>query len=234
MWRALGYPALILAVSLPANAVKSAPDNRFKVLYTQEWSWREGQRLEEDEDQTAARNEIRSQLARVDAATQQARLAHWSAVMKQLETIQPESLRPAERTNYSIYKAQIQVLINRQKFREYEKPLNADTAFWSILTVTALKPFHTVRDYTNYIAQLNDIPRYFHEQIANMRAGLKRGFTPPKVTLIGRDASLSAVTNARRPEDVIFYTLKKADFLSALSACSGFNQQLREVFFKRH
>ena len=206
MWRALGYPALILAVSLPANAVKSAPDNRFKVLYTQEWSWREGQRLEEDEDQTAARNEIRSQLARVDAATQQARLAHWSAVMKQLETIQPESLRPAERTNYSIYKAQIQVLINRQKFREYEKPLNADTAFWSILTVTALKPFHTVRDYTNYIAQLNDIPRYFHEQIANMRAGLKRGFTPPKVTLIGRDASLSAVTNARRPEDVIFYT----------------------------
>jgi uncharacterized protein (DUF885 family) len=206
LWRALGYPALILAVSLPANAVKSAPDNRFKVLYTQEWSWREGQRLEEDEDQTAARNEIRSQLARVDAATQQARLAHWSAVMKQLETIQPESLRPAERTNYSIYKAQIQVLINRQKFREYEKPLNADTAFWSILTVTALKPFHTVRDYTNYIAQLNDIPRYFHEQIANMRAGLKRGFTPPKVTLIGRDASLSAVTNARRPEDVIFYT----------------------------
>jgi uncharacterized protein (DUF885 family) len=206
LWRALGYPALILAVSLPANAVKSAPDNRFKVLYTQEWSWREGQRLEEDEDQTAAHNEIRSQLARVDAATQQARLAHWSAVMKQLETIQPESLRPAERTNYSIYKAQIQVLINRQKFREYEKPLNADTAFWSILTVTALKPFHTVRDYTNYIAQLNDIPRYFHEQIANMRAGLKRGFTPPKVTLIGRDASLSAVTNARRPEDVIFYT----------------------------
>jgi uncharacterized protein (DUF885 family) len=206
LWRALGYPALILAVSLPANAVKSAPDNRFKVLYTQEWSWREGQRLEEDEDQTAARNEIRSQLARVDAATQQARLAHWSAVMKQLETIQPESLRPAERTNYSIYKAQIQVLINRQKFCEYEKPLNADTAFWSILTVTALKPFHTVRDYTNYIAQLNDIPRYFHEQIANMRAGLKRGFTPPKVTLIGRDASLSAVTNARRPEDVIFYT----------------------------
>jgi uncharacterized protein (DUF885 family) len=39
-----------------------------------------------------------------------------------------------------------------------------------------------------------------------MRSGLKRGFTPPKVTLMGRDASLSAVTNAKRPEDVIFYT----------------------------
>jgi uncharacterized protein (DUF885 family) len=206
LWCAFGYSALIAAACLPGNAVKSAPDNRFKVLYTQEWSWRDAQRLDEDEDQTAAHKEIRSQLPRVDAATQQARLAHWNKVMKQLDGIRPDSLRPAERTNYSIYKAQIQVLINRQKFREYEKPLNADTAFWSILSVTALKPFHTVRDYTNYIAQLNDIPRYFHEQIVNMRSGLKRGFTPPRVTLIGRDASLSAVINAKRPEDAIFYT----------------------------
>jgi uncharacterized protein (DUF885 family) len=193
----------MLAVSLPAHAVKSATDNRFKVVYAQEWSWRQAQRLEEDEDQTAAHKEISPQLPRVDAATQQARLEHWRGVMKHLDAIQPDSLRPADRVNYAIYRAQIEVLINRQKFREYEKPLNADTAFWSILTVTALKPFHTERDYTNYIAQLNDIPRYFHEQIANMRSGLKRGFTPPKVTLMGRDASLSAVT---RPEDVIFYT----------------------------
>jgi uncharacterized protein (DUF885 family) len=206
LWPTLGYYALILVVSLPAHAVKSATDNRFKVLYTQEWSWRDAQHMEEDEDQTAAHKEISPQLARVDAATQQARLEHWRRVMKQLDAIQLDSLAPADRVNYAIYRAQIEVLINRQKFREYEKPLNADTAFWSILTVTALKPFHTGRDYTNYIAQLNDIPRYFHEQIANMRSGLKRGFTPPKVTLMGRDASLSAVTNAKRPEDVIFYT----------------------------
>jgi uncharacterized protein (DUF885 family) len=204
--RSLVLSALLLGVSLPANAVKPAPDHRFKNIYTQEWSWREAQRLDEDEDQTAAHKEIRSQLPRVDATTQQARLAHWSAVMKQLSAIQPSSLRPEDRINYSIYKAQIQVLINQQKFRDYEKPLNADTAFWSILTVTALKPFHTVRDYTNYIAQLNDVPRYFHDQVANMRTGLKRGFTPPRVTLIGRDASLSAVINAKRPEDVVFYT----------------------------
>src|ERR1700733_8787928 len=206
LWPTIGYSAVMLAVSLPAHAVKSATDNRFKVLYTQEWSWRDAQHMEEDEDQTAAHKEISPQLPRVDAATQQARLEHWRGVMKQLDATQLDSLAPADRVNYAIYRAQIEVLINRQKFREYEKPLNADTAFWSILTVTALKPFHTERDYTNYIAQLNDIPRYFHEQIANMRSGLKRGFTPPKVTLIGRDASLSAVTNAKRPEDTIFYT----------------------------
>ena len=114
--RVPGCLALTAAVCLPANTVNSAPDNRFKVLYTQEWSWREAQRLDEDEDQTAAHKEIRAQLPRVDAATQQARLAYWSAVIRQLDAIHRDSLRPAERTNYAIYKAQIQVLINRQKF----------------------------------------------------------------------------------------------------------------------
>ena len=32
---------------------------------------------------------------------------------------------------------------------------------------------------------MRDIPRYFHEQMDEMRAGLKRGFTPPRVTLTG-------------------------------------------------
>jgi uncharacterized protein (DUF885 family) len=197
---------LMLAACLPAHAVKSAPDNRFKVLYSTDWKWRETQHLEEDEDQVAALKKISPQLPKVDAATQQVRLAHWQGVMKQLDTIQPNSLRPEDRTNYSIFRSQIEGLINRQKFHEYEKPLNADTGFWSLLTVTALKPFHTAEDYINYIQQLNDFPRYFREQIVNMRAGLRRGFTPPKVTLIGRDASITAVTNAKRPEAVVFYT----------------------------
>jgi uncharacterized protein (DUF885 family) len=49
------------------------------------------------------------------------------------------------------------------------------------------------------------MPRYFAEETANMRAGLARGFTPPKVTLAGRDASLASVADARSPQDTVFY-----------------------------
>ena len=52
---------------------------------------------------------------------------------------------------------------------------------------------------------MRDMPRYFREQMDEMRAGLARGFTPPRVTLEGRDASLTAVTEAK-PEDSLFYT----------------------------
>jgi uncharacterized protein (DUF885 family) len=62
-----------------------------------------------------------------------------------------------------------------------------------------------VQDYRNWIGQMKDLPRYFHEQMDEMRAGLKRGFTPPRVTLEGRDASITAVTDAT-PEASLFYT----------------------------
>jgi uncharacterized protein (DUF885 family) len=107
--------ALTLGISLPANAIQPAPGHRFQDVYTREWSWREAQRLDEDEDQTAAHKEIRSQLPRVDAATQQARLAHWSAVMRQLDAIQPGSLRPEDRTNYSIYLGEMAIWKARHK-----------------------------------------------------------------------------------------------------------------------
>jgi uncharacterized protein (DUF885 family) len=49
------------------------------------------------------------------------------------------------------------------------------------------------------------MPRYFREQLANMRAGLARGFTPPRVTLSGRDAPLASVAEAKTPQDTIYY-----------------------------
>jgi CRP-like cAMP-binding protein len=34
-------------------------------------------------------------------------------------------------------------------------------------------------------------------------------------------------------DDVVLYELKKEDFMAALNASASFNEQLRDVFFKR-
>ena len=47
-----------------------------------------------------------------------------------------------------------------------------------------LRSFATAAAYRSYLARLRDVPRYFDEEIANMRAGLARGFTPPQVVQI--------------------------------------------------
>lgn len=199
---------------LSLNAVAAAPvsksgpaDARFKAIYTQEWKWRLGQKMEEGEDDEKGGT---TTLPRVDPATQQKRLAYWQDVMKKLDGIDQKKLSADELINYQVYKAQIAALVDAQKFREYEKPLNADTAFWSNMASAGRATLTKEKEYTDYIKQMSDVPRYFNDQMANMRAGMARGFTPPKVTLIGRDGSITSVTEAKTAQDTVFYMPFKA------------------------
>jgi len=189
------------APSKPADAKQHAADDGLQAIYTAEWKWREDQ-FADDED---SQKPISDHLPKVDPATQEARLRYWEEVLHKLDEIPPADLSAREQLNYAIYRPQIQVLIANQQFRDFEMPANSDTTFWTDIGYTARRPFRTVQDYRNWIAQMRDIPRYFREQMDEMRSGLKRGFTPPRVTMEGRDASLTAVTNAT-PEGSLFYT----------------------------
>jgi uncharacterized protein (DUF885 family) len=193
--------AACMALTLSACNKTQNADARLQSIYRDEWKWREEQ-FADDED---AQKRIEDHLPKVDAQAQAQRLQKWQDVLKKLEAIPRAELSPAEQLNYDVYVPQIKALIADQQFHEYEMPVNSDTTFWTNLGSTARRTFRTVQDYRNWISQMKDIPRYFHEQTDEMRAGLKRGFTPPRVTLEGRDASLTAVTDAT-PEASLFYT----------------------------
>lgn len=181
---------------------QATEDSRLKAIYTAEDAWRKAQRGAEDADDP---RKIRAELPRVDAATQQTDLAHWQSVLRKVDAVKPTALSPDERVNYDVFRAQLAVLINAQKFREYERPANSDSTFWSDEEEVTRTTFKTELDYTKYIKQMKDLPRYFRENIANMRVGLARGFTPPKVTLTGRDASLVPVAEAKTAESTIYF-----------------------------
>ena len=198
---ALPLPSPRASPSTAASAASAGADARLRAIYTGEWQWRLQQRLENEEDETSG---ISASLPQVDAATQQARRARWEGVLKQLDGVAAKDLSPAERINHAVYRAQVAALAANVRFREYEKPLNADSSFWFNMTYEARKPFRTSQDYASYVAQLGDVPRYFREQLVNMRAGLARGFTPPRVTLAGRDATIAAIVEAK-PADTPFY-----------------------------
>jgi uncharacterized protein (DUF885 family) len=196
--------AVLGGVALGLSGCKSHADDanaRFKAIYTSEWKWREDQ-FADDED---SQKPIMDHLPKVDAASQEARLKYWQDVKAKLDAIPRAQLSAEEQTNYDIYKPQIEVLIANQKFRDYEMPANSDTTFWTDLGYTARRNFRSLQDYKNWLTQLHDVPRYFHEQMDEMRAGMKRGFTPPKITMEGRDSSITAVTTAT-PEASLFYT----------------------------
>jgi uncharacterized protein (DUF885 family) len=198
---AAGTPGFTAPAQPTAAVAPSGADARFKALYEAEWTWREA----EFPGNGRGDEPIADHLPRVDAEAQAARLAHWRNIRDKLDGISEAGLSAGERVNYEVYRDQIDTLINQQKFREYEKPFNSDSSFWADMGFTASRTFHGAKDYRAYVAQLNDIPRYFAEQTVNMRAGLKRGFTPPKVTLTARDKSIAAVAEAKSPEDTPFW-----------------------------
>jgi len=188
----IGLAALaVLALAGTAHAQGTA-DARFKALYTREWAWRMNEFPERERGDAPVPN----RLPKMAATDQMRRLAYWQGVRTQLTAIPEAQLSAENKVNYEVYRDQIDVLISQQKFKEYEKPFNSDSSFWSGLGFTASRTFHNAQDYRNYIALLNDVPRYFHEEEDDMRAGLARGFTPPKATLTGRDKSVADIAEA--------------------------------------
>ena len=199
VWASLAVGAMMEISGCQGH--KDDANARFQALYTTEWKWRDEQ-FADDED---SQKPISDHLPKVDPAAQDARLKYWEDVLAKLDAIPRAELSPEQQINYDVYRPQIQGLISSQRFRDYEMPANSDTTFWTDLGYTARRPFKTLKDYKNWIAQLHDVPRYFREQMDEMRAGMKRGFTPPKVTMEGRDSSITAVTEAT-PEASLFYT----------------------------
>jgi uncharacterized protein (DUF885 family) len=198
--------ALALICSMAVGGLAQAADansadSRLKAIYTSEWKWRD-QQLPDGED---TQKPVQDHLPKMDAASQAQRLVYWQEVLKKLDAIPRAELSVGEQLNYDIYRPEIEALISDWKFRGYEMPANADTTFWTDLGATARRPFKSLKDYRNWIAQMKDIPRYFREQTEQMRAGAKRGFTPPKVTMAGRDASITNVIDTA-PEANLFYT----------------------------
>ena len=202
-------PILVAGLALAPLAQADTADARFKALYEKEWAWREDQFPgQDDEDRESKPTDNR--LADVGAAAESARLRYWTDVLKQLDAIPVAELSPENRVNIAVYRPQVENLAAGIRFHDYEMPFNSDSQFWSDLGFMARRTLKDRQAAQNYIAKLDDVPRYFDQQTANMRAGLKRGFTVPRAVLDGRDVSIASFAEVKSPEESEFYSpLKK-------------------------
>lgn len=129
--------------------------------------------------------------------------------MTALDTIPQAQLSAEDQVSYQVYRQQLQVLLDQQHFRAWEMPFNSDSAFWSDLGFSAEAKLRTREDYQRYLKMLADIPRYFTEHTDNMRAGLTRGFSQPRVTITGRNQSIADVAQANGEANPFYAPFKQ-------------------------
>lgn len=180
-----------------ASIQATSLDAQFRAIAEEELAWRR--------QEVPSRSQNPANLPDVSAEAQATRLAYWTEVQQRLEAIDPAQLSPSERTNYAVYKHTIDNFVDDGRHRLYEMPFTADSSFWAQLAGMARRPMASTADYENYLSQLRDTRRYFDQQIVNMRAGLERGFSQPRATLVGRDESIVSVISQTDPTRNVFY-----------------------------
>ena len=179
------FATVVSTVSTEGQPDTSA-DARLRALYTEEWNWRQ---IEMARGPGAG-----DRFPRVDAVSQETRLAYWTRTLATLDAIPFDQLSSEEKINAQIFRTSLRALVSDIHYRTYEAPFNSDTFFWT--DFTPRQGFANAAAYRSYLARLRDVPRYFDEQIANMRAGLARGYSVPRVAVLGRDKTIEPYVKA--------------------------------------
>jgi len=192
------------AAPTDAAAPAAAADAQLRALYEAEWAWSlkdQGFVPDADGGYTSGVS-----LPRVDATSQQRRIAHWKDTLTKLRRIPLAQLSAEERINAEVLRTLLEGSLSDGKYRTWEMPFNSDSSFWTYLDEP--RALRTAEQYRRYIARMRDVPRFFDEQIANMRTGLARGFSVPRSAIEGRDASIGGFAT-KSPEDSPFYAAFK-------------------------
>jgi uncharacterized protein (DUF885 family) len=127
-----------------------------------------------------------NRLPGVTATDRARRLKAEQALLQRLQAIESQQLTDSDRVNHQLLGWVLRNSIQSNKLFLDRIPANTFYSFWSsALDASSGLSMPKVADYQDYIARINDFGRYFDENIANMRTGIKDGFVLPKIVVQG-------------------------------------------------
>jgi uncharacterized protein (DUF885 family) len=134
----------------------------------------------------AGLNSHNHRLPDVSPAAQAQRLEADRTFLARLRSIDRQGLSHQEQISFDLFSFMVGQRVILAEHREWRMPLTSDSGFFSgVVSMGALAAPRTQSDYQAYIARLYDVPRYFEQNISNMRLGLAEGFTQPQAILSG-------------------------------------------------
>lgn len=201
-------------------------DSLLEMIAEREWTFRRQHVVRE----LGAYVPLTGALPRVDAKTQSEKQAFWSAILAALDGLDVEALSQNGRENMLVLREQVESLYMRQVHRDYERPFNGFTSFWDD-TAAAIREetFDSEEKYHNAIGLMREIPRYFSENIDNMRTGLARGFSQPRIILPAIIGTLRAVVDTEAESTPYFQPFQSFPGQICKEQCDTLRSQAREL-----
>ncbi|PCI63733.1 MAG: hypothetical protein COB38_13385, partial [Gammaproteobacteria bacterium] len=129
------------------------------------------------------------------------RLKSNRSVLAKLKAITYKNLTSENRINYDIFEKQISYNISQIEFKTYQLPFLADSGFHTSMSwLPKQAKFADLDSYNHYLDRLENIPQFFNQNIANMNAGLKRGYSMPSVVMLGFTEVIHQIGNKKVEE----------------------------------
>lgn len=111
------------------------------------------------------------------------RKAALQAIKAQLAALDPASLSAEDRLNHDLVAQRVDIALQGIGFDEERIPFIKGDGFYTTAGYAALATnLRNEADAQAWIARLKALPAYYDVEIANMRRGLKTGFTQPRLT----------------------------------------------------
>lgn len=111
-----------------------------------------------------------------------------ASLLKEFECIQLDELSETEQISAKLLQFVLQDDIDFYKFERYLNPLLSDAGFHSSLNYQ-IRPINNLWQAKAYLNKLNALPTFVDQHFVNLREGLQKGVSQPKVIFIGYEST---------------------------------------------
>jgi len=181
--RLLSLLAIVAALIAPAAQAASAAE-QLQSIIDDHWQYS----LQEDPITASRMGEqgYSDRLPGVSEKDRARRLKAEKTFVERLDKIDSKQLNESGRINKDLLTWVLNNSIEGNELYLDRIPVNTFYSFWSAaLDASSGLNMPKVSDYENYIKRIQDFGRYFDENLANMRAGVKDDFVLPKIVVEG-------------------------------------------------
>ena len=111
-------------------------------------------------------------------------IEHNRQALARFQAIDVTGFPEQERLNHALMVRTLKEEVERSHFKDWEMPVTQFTGihlWYASLPYDC--PFHTVKDYENYLSRLHQMPHALEQTTGHMRDGLRDHLMPPKYLL---------------------------------------------------
>lgn len=178
---ASAQPATVHAQPTAVKQVLNAATTELYRLFDDEWE--RGMRENPEEASYRGDKRYNDRWTDMSMAAIQSRMDGDAEALERLRAIDRKALSASDQLHYDVMAWDLEKSVERQKYREYLRPVSQRGGIQNAEGIAEVLPFATVKDYRDWLARMQALPVAIEQTQALMRDGVAAGITPPRVLM---------------------------------------------------